>query len=106
MGKKIIITPEQVKTTLNWDYFENGGLFIETGYCIDWDKVDNCIVATWTDKDNAYLKHTMYFNVSHIFGSVEYQNYLGMNDQVFYQKIADYINEFFKNNNTYFKLPF
>ena len=103
----INITPEQVKTILNWDFFENGKLEIDLdGAMIEWDKEDNCIIASWTDRFDAYLGHRKVFDIGFIFGSKEYKDYFGMNEADYYQKIADYINGFFKLNDTVAFLPF
>lgn len=106
--RELKITPEQVKTILNWDYYENG-LYIDIdleGANIEWETTENLIIAKWFDNDDATLQHRKEFHISFIFGASGYQDFLNMGEDVFYKTIADYINEYFKDNKTVSYIPF
>jgi len=106
--REINLTPEQVKTILNWDYYENGNnIDIDLdGAEIEWSTMENLILARWYDKADATLRHTKEFYVSGIFKASGYKDYLNMGEELFYQKIADYINDYFKDNKTVSFIPF
>ena len=105
--EKIILTPEQVKSILNWDYYENGELEIDSTSAIEWSHYnDNEIIATWQDKEDPQLTHKKLFTVESVFKTSNYADFLNKGETEFYQKIADYINNYFKDNGTWFDLPF